>query len=107
MDRLESMAVLLAVVELGSLSAAGRKLGMPLATVSRKISELESHLKVRLLNAVDTQARVDSVDFHFGLSQCRKICASNFELNKLGQTHSVCGFPWRKLRCKPWLNIRR
>jgi DNA-binding transcriptional LysR family regulator len=49
-DRFESMAVLLAVVEAGSLSAAGRKLGMPLATVSRKISELESHIKTRLLS---------------------------------------------------------
>src|SRR6185369_15696173 len=49
-DRFESMAVLLAVVEAGSLSAAGRRLGMPLATVSRTISELEAHLKTRLLN---------------------------------------------------------
>jgi DNA-binding transcriptional LysR family regulator len=49
MDRLEAMTVLLAVVEAGSLSAASRKLGMPLATVSRKISELEQHLKTRLL----------------------------------------------------------
>ena len=44
------MTVFLAVVEAGSLSAAGRRLGMPLATVSRKVSELESHLKARLLN---------------------------------------------------------
>lgn len=50
MDRLEAMTVLLAAVEGGSLSAAGRKLGMPLATVSRKLSDLESHLKARLLN---------------------------------------------------------
>jgi DNA-binding transcriptional LysR family regulator len=44
------MAVLLAVVEAGSLSGAGRKLGMPLATVSRKVSELEAHVKARLLS---------------------------------------------------------
>ena len=50
MDRFESMAVLLAAVEAGSLSAAGRKLGMPLATVSRKVSELETHVKARLLS---------------------------------------------------------
>jgi len=50
MDRLESMSVLLAAVEGGSLSAAGRTLGMPLATVSRKVSELEAHLKARLLH---------------------------------------------------------
>jgi DNA-binding transcriptional LysR family regulator len=44
------MTVLLAAVEGGSLSAAGRKLGMPLPTVSRKVSDLESHLKTRLLH---------------------------------------------------------
>lgn len=49
MNRLESMAVLLAVVDGGSLSAAGRKLGMPLATVSRKVSELEAALGAKLL----------------------------------------------------------
>lgn len=49
MDRLESMTVLLAVTDAGSLSAAGRKLRMPLPTVSRKVSELETHLKARLL----------------------------------------------------------
>lgn len=49
MNRLESMRVLLAVVDAGSLSAAGRKLGMPLATVSRKVSELEAALNARLL----------------------------------------------------------
>ena len=50
MDRFESMSVLLAVVEAGSLSAAARRLGTPLATVSRKVSELETHLKTRLFN---------------------------------------------------------
>lgn len=49
MDRLESMLVLITAVEAGSLSAAGRRLGTPLATVSRKVSELESHLRTRLL----------------------------------------------------------
>jgi len=50
MDRLEAMTVLVAAIEAGSLSAAGRRLGMPLATVSRKVSELEAQLKTRLLN---------------------------------------------------------
>jgi DNA-binding transcriptional LysR family regulator len=50
MDRLESMMTLLAAVEAGSLSGASRKLGMPLATVSRKVSELEAHLRTRLVN---------------------------------------------------------
>jgi DNA-binding transcriptional LysR family regulator len=50
MDRLAAMATLLAAVEGGSLSAASRKLGMPLPTVSRKISELEAHLRTRLIH---------------------------------------------------------
>ena len=49
MDRLDSMLTLLAAVDAGSLSAASRRLGMPLATVSRKVSELETHLRTRLL----------------------------------------------------------
>lgn len=49
MDRLEAMSVLLSAVESGSLSKASRKLGLPLATVSRKVSELENHLKATLL----------------------------------------------------------
>ena len=36
-------------VECGSFSKASRKLGQPLATVSRKVSQLESHLKADLL----------------------------------------------------------
>ena len=50
MDRLDAMTVFLAVVDAGSLSAAGRRLGMPLATVSRKLAELEAHLGARLVN---------------------------------------------------------
>jgi DNA-binding transcriptional LysR family regulator len=49
MDRFEAMSLLVAVAEAGSLSAAGRKLGIPLPTVSRKIGELEAHLNTRLL----------------------------------------------------------
>jgi DNA-binding transcriptional LysR family regulator len=43
------MSVLLAAVEAGSLSKASRTLGLPLATVSRRVSELEGHLKADLL----------------------------------------------------------
>lgn len=49
MDRFEAMTIFLAVVEAGSLTGAGRKLGVPLPTISRKISDLEEHLNTRLL----------------------------------------------------------
>jgi len=60
MDRFEAMQVLLTVVEAGSLSAAGRRLGMPLPTVSRKVAELEAHLSARLLNR--TTRRLELTD---------------------------------------------
>jgi DNA-binding transcriptional LysR family regulator len=44
------MSILVAAAEAGSLSAAARRLGAPLATVSRKVSELEKRLQARLLN---------------------------------------------------------
>jgi DNA-binding transcriptional LysR family regulator len=49
MDRLEAMSMLVAVAEKGSLSAAARGLDVPLATLSRKISQLEAQLGTRLL----------------------------------------------------------
>jgi DNA-binding transcriptional LysR family regulator len=49
MDRLEAMSVFAAVAEAQGFSAASRRLGMPLATVSRKVSELEESLGVQLL----------------------------------------------------------
>ncbi len=49
MDQLDAMAVFLAAVETGSFSKASRKLGVPLATVSRKMADLETHLRATLL----------------------------------------------------------
>jgi DNA-binding transcriptional LysR family regulator len=49
MDRLEAMSMFAAIIDGGSLSAAGRRLNVPLATVSRKLADLEAHLKTRLI----------------------------------------------------------
>lgn len=49
MDRLDAMSVFAAIADGGSLSAAGRRLNVPLATVSRKLADLEAHLKTRLI----------------------------------------------------------
>src|ERR1700693_3771580 len=50
MDRLESMSIVLAVAEAGSLAAAVRRLNTPPATASRKITELEDHLGTKLFD---------------------------------------------------------
>jgi DNA-binding transcriptional LysR family regulator len=49
MDRLEAMSILVAAADAGSFSAAGRQLGVPLPTISRKVADLEAHLNTQLL----------------------------------------------------------
>lgn len=49
MDRFEAMRTLIAAVDGGSLSAASRMLGVPLPTVSRRVSDLEAHLGSQLV----------------------------------------------------------
>ncbi len=49
MDRLDAMRMLVASAEAGSLSAASRRLGVPLPTLSRRIADLEARLGARLL----------------------------------------------------------
>lgn len=82
MDRFESMTVFMAVVEAGSLSAAGRKLGMPLATVSRKLSELETHLKARLLSRSTRQLKLTDAGRDYVVA-CKRI------LNDVDETERV------------------
>jgi DNA-binding transcriptional LysR family regulator len=50
MDRVELMLVAVTIAEAGSLSAASRKLRMPVPTLSRKLSELEGRLKTQLID---------------------------------------------------------
>lgn len=64
MDRLEAMSMLVTVSETGSLSAAGRVLNVPLATLSRKISDLETLLGTKLL--VRTTRKVTVTDAGLG-----------------------------------------
>lgn len=72
MDRLASMTTLLAAVETGSLSAASRKLGMPLATVSRKVSELEAHLRTRLLHRTSRRLTLTDAGQSY-VAACKRI----------------------------------
>ena len=50
MDSLQPMRIFVSVVQNGSLSSAGRQLGLSPASVSRHISALEESLGGRLLN---------------------------------------------------------
>jgi DNA-binding transcriptional LysR family regulator len=49
LDRLEAMTMLVASVEEGSLSAAARKLRIPVATLTRNVNDLEAMVGTKLL----------------------------------------------------------
>ncbi|KAB2850622.1 MAG: LysR family transcriptional regulator [Hyphomicrobiaceae bacterium] len=72
MDRFESMSMFVAVVAAGGFSSASRRLRVPLATVSRKVSELEQHLGARLLNRTTRSVTLTESGQHF-LEACRQI----------------------------------
>jgi DNA-binding transcriptional LysR family regulator len=74
MDRLESMSTLLAAVEAGSLSAASRKLGVPLSTVSRRVSDLEAHLKTGLVTRSSRRLTLTEAG-HAYVAACKRILA--------------------------------
>jgi len=72
LNRLDSMSIFVTVADAGSLSAAARRLGMPLATVSRKVAELETHLKTRLLHRTTRQLSLTEAGGAY-LVACRRI----------------------------------
>src|SRR5229473_1671837 len=81
MDRLEAMSTFLAVVEAGSLSAAARRLKTPLTTVSRKISELESHLRTKLFSRSSRQLVLTDAGSSY-LAACKRILADVTEAER-------------------------
>lgn len=82
LDRLEAMSLFVAAVEAGSLSAAARRFGIPLATVSRKVSDLERHLSTRLLNR-STRRLTPTDAGQAYLAACRRI------LDEVGEAERI------------------
>ncbi len=72
MDRLAAMSVFVAVVAAGSFSGAARALRMPVPTVSRRISELESQLGARLLTRTTRKLALTEAGADY-LVACKRI----------------------------------
>ena len=72
MDRLDAMTVFAAIVDGGSLSAAGRRLELPLATVSRKLADLEAYLGTRLITRSTRRLELTDAGRDY-LEACRQI----------------------------------
>jgi DNA-binding transcriptional LysR family regulator len=72
MDRLEAMSVIVAVTETGSFSAASRRLGMPVATVSRKVADLETRLRAELFQRSSRRMTLTDAGRDY-VEACRRI----------------------------------
>lgn len=68
---LNAMALFVRVVEHKGFSAASRRLGVPISTVSRKVSELEKALGVRLLERSTRQLRLTELGQDY-YAYCRR-----------------------------------
>lgn len=72
MDRLAAIRVFVAIADAGSLSAAGQRLGMPLATVSRHLKALEEALNTRLLTRTTRRLALTEPGQAY-LEMCRRV----------------------------------
>jgi DNA-binding transcriptional LysR family regulator len=72
MDRFEAMRTLVAAVDGGSLSAASRALGVPLPTVSRRVSDLEAQLRAQLVVRTSRKLSLTDAGRSF-VATCRRV----------------------------------
>ena len=82
MDRLESMALFVAVVDEGGFAAAARKMKISPPVVTRAISELETVMGVRLLTRTTRVVRVTDVGARYA-EDCRRVLADVAEMEGL------------------------
>ena len=81
MDRLEAMSIVLMAVETGSLSAAARQLNTPLATASRKVTQLEEHLQTKLFNRSARKLVLTDAGSSY-VAACKRILADISEVER-------------------------
>lgn len=82
MDRLESMALFVAVVDEGGFAAAARKMKVSPPVVTRAISELEAIMGVRLLTRTTRVVRVTDAGARYA-EDCRRVLADIDEMEDL------------------------
>jgi len=74
MDTLQNMRVFMRIVEDGSFTAAARHMNATTAYVSRAISDLETHLRTRLLNRTTRRIAMTEAGERY-LQRCEQILA--------------------------------
>lgn len=81
MDRIERLQVLLRVAEAGSFTAAAESLGLPRASVSLAVQQLEAQLHTRLLHRTTRSVRL-TPDGEAMLARARQLVADMAELQE-------------------------
>jgi len=74
MDTLQNMRVFVRVVEAGSFTAAAQSLNSTTGAMSRAVSELEAHLRTRLMNRSTRRLALTTAGERY-LKRCRQILA--------------------------------
>src|SRR5579859_4790514 len=87
-DRLDTMAMFVAVAELGSFAEAARRLNRDPAAVTRAVAALEADLRVRLLNRTTRSVALTDEGGRY-LEGCRRLLASYDDLRALGDGDHV------------------
>ena len=82
MDRLEAMHLFTQVGEAGSLTAAAKRLRIPLPTLSRKLAQLEVHLGVRLVTRTTRRFALTEPGRRY-LDSCRRLLAEIDEAERV------------------------
>lgn len=82
MDRFETMRVYIRVSELASFSKAAESLGLPKATVSTAVQQLEAHLGTRLLHRTTRQVQMTQ-DGQMYFERCKDLLSDMEELESL------------------------
>lgn len=65
MDRFADIEALVAVIESGTFSAAGERLGVAKSVISRRVSQLEQRLGSRLLHRTTRRLTLTDAGRHF------------------------------------------
>ena len=74
MDTLQNMRFFLRVVEAGSFTAAAQQMGATTAQASRAVSDLESHLRTRLLQRTTRRVALTEAGSRY-VNRCEQILA--------------------------------
>ncbi|TVZ40923.1 DNA-binding transcriptional LysR family regulator [Alteromonadaceae bacterium 2753L.S.0a.02] len=87
MDKLANMQAFKAVAETGSFAAAGRQMGLATSVISKRVSDLESHLNTLLLQRTTRRLALTDTGYHY-LEHVQRLLAELEEVEETLRCHT-------------------